>query len=182
VREALLCAPRRLVVGLERLDELEAVGERRRQTRRVVALDREAAAPLRTVRCERGDHDVSSGADRSAGSGDVGVPVGGVDEEVEHGAVVPGVDRVWKAQGAHVGDLVLDTGTVAHLGTELVDRGRRHVDRDHFESVSGEIPDKRRRAGTDDYDSPCARWVASLARSLGSWRRHAAQQCGSRFG
>jgi hypothetical protein len=74
-------------------EELEAGAEECGHTATIVATHAEAAASLGTVGRKSSNHDVTAGPHRARRQPGVAFLIGGFDEEVEDGAVVPEIDH-----------------------------------------------------------------------------------------
>ena len=82
-----------------------------------VATHREARARWRSIFGEPGDNDRTTSPDGVGGESHVAVLIGGVDEKVKHGSVVPQIEASIRFPGHHVID---DEG---HRGGPLAQPG-----------------------------------------------------------
>lgn len=73
-----------------------------RQLAAAIAADRQPAASLGSVRGEGGDDQSPPGDQRPLGKADVGRPFAGLDQEMEHGTVVPDVEVAQAANARHI--------------------------------------------------------------------------------
>jgi hypothetical protein len=85
-----------------RIDQFELGSEGGGNGFRIVAHDRQPAAPFRTIRSERRDDHVTSCADRFLQADDVCIAVGGLCEKMEGGAIVPQVIRARRLPARHI--------------------------------------------------------------------------------
>ena len=72
-----------------RAGERERVAEFAREHLRIVSGDRQAAASIGTVQCERGDDHGAAGLERTRGRGDIALAVIAIGQKMEDSAVVP---------------------------------------------------------------------------------------------
>lgn len=93
MREPLDGTRRRRVIGLERFDEVERRSKGVDDRRFVMLVHDETAAMRRTASRERREDDVTTAMNSSRCGGGVRGTIGSSHEEMEHGAVVPCVDR-----------------------------------------------------------------------------------------
>lgn len=149
-----LCRPRRCCMfSFERLDKHESLAEAIRQALRVVTGHGETAACFGAVGGERGDHHVSAGDNGRACRTDIGLLMGGFDQEMEDRSVVPRVDGFGEAEVAYVCDDVLDARRVGNGRPKGLERGGGDVDGDDLESRRGQLSDQWRLSCADHSDS-----------------------------
>ncbi|MDP2290506.1 MAG: hypothetical protein Q8M22_04915 [Actinomycetota bacterium] len=101
--ERLCGTPRGVVVALERLDHFERTRKQRSERREVVAGDGQPTAMSGTALAERGEDDVSAGANRIGGTRCVRRLVLGGGQEVQCRSVMPHIDRTVEPHIAHIG-------------------------------------------------------------------------------
>lgn len=72
------------------------------KTCRVVSVDRQSAAFLRTVECERSNNDVTAGSDSLFHACDVGGAVRCISQKMKGGPVMPNVEGLCRSPFGHV--------------------------------------------------------------------------------
>lgn len=90
------------------IDQFEGWSERRGKLIRIVAHDRQPAAPFGAVRSESRDDHMTTGTDGLLQATDVRIAVGRLSQKVKSGAIVPEVIRARRLPTGDVRDDLVD--------------------------------------------------------------------------
>jgi hypothetical protein len=114
-------------------DEKEAFAKLGRQRLGVIAADIEVTAAPRPVVGEAGDDEVASGPDRLPGQVDIVPSVRRIDQKVEHGPVMPDIERTEGLSFGDIGYNPIDrAGTLAEPRPGRAQRGLGDVEDGDF--------------------------------------------------
>jgi hypothetical protein len=112
------------------VDQTKAPSEFPMQRVRIVTLDVQPTAFLRSFRPKRTNDDVPAWFDRLSGSVHVGNASGGGGQKMKHGAIVPDVISIrGKVRARHIRDHPFNTvGECAEAGLCYIDCGLRDIE------------------------------------------------------